>query len=84
MISVTDAYDERLVNNLKMEVEKAKETADNLQKQYLLAAEERDDAQSELEELKRKNSELEKKLEQALSVSLYLKTLTFTKHEKST
>ncbi|XP_032527257.1 golgin subfamily B member 1 isoform X1 [Danaus plexippus] len=67
VISVTDAYDERLVNNLKMEVEKAKETADNLQKQYLLAAEERDDAQSELEELKRKNSELEKKLEQALS-----------------
>lgn len=67
VISVTDAYDERLVNNLKMEVEKAKETADNLEKQYLQAAEERDTAQSELEEVKRKNAELEKKLEQALS-----------------
>ncbi|XP_068623685.1 glutamic acid-rich protein [Battus philenor] len=67
VISVTDAYDERLVNNLKTEVEKAKETADNLEKQYLEAAEERDTAQSELEELKRRNAELEKKLEQALS-----------------
>lgn len=68
VISVTDAYDERLVNNLKMEVEKAKETADNLEKQYLEAAEERDTALTELEEVKRKNAELEKKLEQALSV----------------
>ncbi|XP_034827445.1 calponin homology domain-containing protein DDB_G0272472-like isoform X2 [Maniola hyperantus] len=67
VISVTDAYDERLVSNLKMEVEKAKETADNLEKQYLQAADERDTAISELEELKRKNAELEKKLEQALS-----------------
>ncbi|XP_047537999.1 glutamic acid-rich protein isoform X2 [Vanessa atalanta] len=67
VISVTDAYDERLVNNLKMEVEKAKETADNLEKQYLIAAEERDDAQTELEEVKRRNAELERKLEQALS-----------------
>ncbi|CAH2052123.1 unnamed protein product, partial [Iphiclides podalirius] len=67
VISVTDAYDERLVNNLKMEVEKAKETADNLEKQYLEAAEERDTAQSELEEVKRRNAELEKKLEQALA-----------------
>lgn len=71
VISVTDAYDERLVNNLKMEVEKAKETADNLEKQYLEAAEERDTAQSELEEMKRRNAELEKKLEQALSVLCY-------------
>ncbi|CAK1541636.1 unnamed protein product [Leptosia nina] len=67
VISVTDAYDERLVNSLKMEVEKAKETADSLQKQYLQAAEDRDDALTELEEVKRKNSELEKKLEQALA-----------------
>ncbi|XP_072934412.1 uncharacterized protein sals isoform X2 [Epargyreus clarus] len=67
VISVTDAYDERLVNNLKMEVEKAKETADNLEKKYLEAAEERDDALTELEEVKRKNAELEKKLEQAMS-----------------
>ncbi|VVC97818.1 unnamed protein product [Leptidea sinapis] len=67
VISVTDAYDERLVNSLKSEVDRAKETADNLQKQYLEAAEERDDALTELEEIKRKNSELEKKLEQALS-----------------
>ncbi|KAL0818288.1 hypothetical protein ABMA28_008776 [Loxostege sticticalis] len=67
VISVTDAYDERLVNNLKMEVEKTKENADNLEKQYLEAAEERDTALTELEELKRKNAELEKKLEQALS-----------------
>ncbi|KAG6446815.1 hypothetical protein O3G_MSEX004591 [Manduca sexta] len=67
VISVTDAYDERLVTNLKMEVEKAKETADNLEKQYLQAAEERDTALTELEEVKRKNSELEKKLEQAMS-----------------
>lgn len=67
VISVTDAYDERLVTSLKMEVEKAKETADNLEKQYLQAAEERDTALTELEEVKRKNGELEKKLEQALS-----------------
>ncbi|XP_039752172.1 glutamic acid-rich protein isoform X1 [Pararge aegeria] len=67
VISVTDAYDERLVTNLKMEVEKAKETADNLEKQYLQAADERDTAETELEELKRKNAELEKKLEQALA-----------------
>ncbi|XP_072934411.1 uncharacterized protein sals isoform X1 [Epargyreus clarus] len=70
VISVTDAYDERLVNNLKMEVEKAKETADNLEKKYLEAAEERDDALTELEEVKRKNAELEKKLEQAMSNKL--------------
>lgn len=68
---MTDAYDERLVNSLKMEVEKAKETADSLQKQYLQAAEDRDDALTELEELKRKNSELEKKFEQALAVSRF-------------
>ncbi|XP_022131064.2 glutamic acid-rich protein isoform X1 [Pieris rapae] len=67
VISVTDAYDERLVNSLKMEVDKAKETADSLQKQYLQAAEDRDDALTELEDVKRKNMELEKKLEQALS-----------------
>lgn len=77
VISVTDAYDERLVTNLKMEVEKAKETADNLEKQYLQAAEERDTAQSELEELKRRNAELEKKLEQALSVRYVSKYLMF-------
>lgn len=53
-----------------MEVEKTKENADNLEKQYLEAAEERDTALTELEELKRKNAELEKKLEQALSVSI--------------
>ncbi|XP_045517209.1 trichohyalin [Pieris brassicae] len=67
VISVTDAYDERLVNSLKMEVDKAKETADSLQKQYLQAAEDRDDALTELEDVKRKNMELEKKLEQALT-----------------
>ncbi|RVE47451.1 hypothetical protein evm_007862 [Chilo suppressalis] len=67
VISVTDAYDERLVNNLKMEVEKTKENADSIEKQYLDAAEERDDALTELEEVKRKNAELEKKLEQALA-----------------
>lgn len=77
---MTDAYDERLVNNLKMEVEKAKETADNLEKQYLEAAEERDTAQSELEEAKRLNAELEKKLQQALSVSnhLFIGSITFS------
>lgn len=52
-----------------MEVEKAKETADNLEKQYLKAAEERDDAITELEEVKRKNAEMEKKLEQAMQVN---------------
>ncbi|KAG7303600.1 hypothetical protein JYU34_012129 [Plutella xylostella] len=67
VISVTDAYDERLVNSLKSEIERFRETADNLEKQYLEAAEERDDAQKELDEVKRKNAELEKKLEQALS-----------------
>ncbi|XP_047032961.1 DNA ligase 1-like [Helicoverpa zea] len=67
VISVTDAYDERLVNNLKMEVEKTKENADNLEKQYLQAAEDRDTALTELEEVKRRNAELEKKLEQAMS-----------------
>ncbi|XP_049879087.1 glutamic acid-rich protein-like [Pectinophora gossypiella] len=67
VISVTDAYDERLVNNLKMEVEKTKENADSLEKRYLDAAEERDTALTENEELKRRNAELEKKLEQALA-----------------
>ncbi|KAH9632407.1 hypothetical protein HF086_011379, partial [Spodoptera exigua] len=70
VISVTDAYDERLVNNLKMEVEKTKENADNLEKQYLQAAEDRDTALTELEEVKRRNAELEKKLEQAMSGEL--------------
>ncbi|XP_011556990.3 glutamic acid-rich protein isoform X2 [Plutella xylostella] len=70
VISVTDAYDERLVNSLKSEIERFRETADNLEKQYLEAAEERDDAQKELDEVKRKNAELEKKLEQALSVEI--------------
>ncbi|KAJ8712952.1 hypothetical protein PYW08_008256 [Mythimna loreyi] len=67
VISVTDAYDERLVNSLKMEVEKTKQNADHLEKQYLDAAEERDTALTELEEVKRRNMELEKKLEQAMS-----------------
>lgn len=52
-----------------MEVEKTKENADNLEKQYLQAAEDRDTALTELEEVKRRNAELEKKLEQAMSVS---------------
>lgn len=69
VISVTDAYDERLVNSLKSEVEKTKQNADHLEKQYLDAAEDRDTALTELEEVKRKNAELEKKLEQALQVS---------------
>lgn len=73
VISVTDAYDERLVNNLKMEVEKTKENADSLEKQYLDAAEQRDTALTELEEVKRKNAELEKKLEQALAVREFCK-----------
>lgn len=68
VISVTDAYDERLVNSLKSEIDKTKENADNLEKQYLQAAEDRDTALTELEEVKRRNAELEKKLEQALSV----------------
>ncbi|XP_053617041.1 paramyosin isoform X3 [Plodia interpunctella] len=67
VISVTDAYDERLVNSLKSEIDKTKENADNLEKQYLQAAEDRDTALTELEEVKRRNAELEKKLEQALS-----------------
>nr|XP_013189642.1 unnamed protein product [Amyelois transitella] len=67
VISVTDAYDERLVNSLKQEVEKTKENADNLERKYLEAAEDRDTALTELEEVKRRNAELEKKLEQALS-----------------
>lgn len=67
VISVTDAYDERLVNSLKMEVEKTKENADSLEKQYLQAAEDRDTALTELEEMKRRNAELEKKLEQAMA-----------------
>ncbi|CAB3220414.1 unnamed protein product [Arctia plantaginis] len=67
VISVTDAYDERLVNSLKMEVEKTKENADNLERQYLEAAEDRDTALTELEEVKRRNAELEKKLEQAMA-----------------
>ncbi|KAI8442194.1 hypothetical protein MSG28_005787 [Choristoneura fumiferana] len=67
VISVTDAYDERLVNSLKSEVDRAKDTADNLEKQYLQAAEDRDTALTELEEVKRRNAELEKKLEQALA-----------------
>ncbi|XP_062528978.1 centromere-associated protein E isoform X3 [Bombyx mori] len=70
VISVTDAYDERLVKNLKEEVEKAKESADNLEKKYLEAAEERDTAITEAEELKRRNAELEKKLEQAMAGNL--------------
>ncbi|KAI8442192.1 hypothetical protein MSG28_005787 [Choristoneura fumiferana] len=68
VISVTDAYDERLVNSLKSEVDRAKDTADNLEKQYLQAAEDRDTALTELEEVKRRNAELEKKLEQALAI----------------
>ncbi|XP_053617040.1 calponin homology domain-containing protein DDB_G0272472 isoform X2 [Plodia interpunctella] len=70
VISVTDAYDERLVNSLKSEIDKTKENADNLEKQYLQAAEDRDTALTELEEVKRRNAELEKKLEQALSNKL--------------
>nr|XP_013189641.1 unnamed protein product [Amyelois transitella] len=70
VISVTDAYDERLVNSLKQEVEKTKENADNLERKYLEAAEDRDTALTELEEVKRRNAELEKKLEQALSNKL--------------
>lgn len=77
MISVTDAYDERLVNNLKMEVEKAKETADNLQKQYLEAAEDRDTALTDLEEVKRLNAELQKKLEQAMAVFIIFFLIVF-------
>lgn len=82
VISVTDAYDERLVNNLKMEVDRAKDTADNLEKQYLEAAEERDTALTELEELKRKNAELEKKLEQALSVRVYYRNTFYLNSKK--
>lgn len=72
VISVTDAYDERLVNSLKMEVEKTKENADNLERQYLQAAEDRDTALTELEEVKRRNAELERKLEQAMAVILVI------------
>lgn len=54
-----------------MEVEKTKENADSLEKKYLDAAEDRDTALTDLEELKRKNAELEKKLEQALAVSVF-------------
>lgn len=59
------------MNSLKSEVEKTKENADSLEKQYLQAAEDRDTALTELEEVKRRNAELEKKLEQALSVNLF-------------
>lgn len=59
------------MNSLKQEVEKTKENADSLEKQYLDAAEGRDEAITELEEVKRKNAELEKKLEQALAVSSF-------------
>lgn len=63
-----------------MEVEKTKQNADHLEKQYLDAAEERDTALTELEEVKRRNAELEKKLEQAMSVSNDdLKQLTILK-----
>ncbi|XP_077295619.1 sarcomere length short isoform X2 [Arctopsyche grandis] len=66
VISVVDAYDETLVSSLKREVTETKRVADDLEKKYHRAAEELDDTQSELEEIKRKNAELEKKLEQAL------------------
>lgn len=49
-------------------MEKTKENADSLEKKYLEAAEDRDTALTELEEVKRRNAELEKKLEQAMAV----------------
>lgn len=69
VISVVDAHDETLVSSLKREVTETKRVADDLQKKYHRAAEELDEVQSELEEQKRKNAELEKKLEQALKVN---------------
>lgn len=70
VISVVDAYDETLVSSLKREVSETKRVADDLERKYHRAAEELDEVQSEMEETKRKNLELEKKLEQALKVSI--------------
>jgi chromosome segregation ATPase len=70
VISVVDAYDDNLVSSLKNEVTSTKRVADDLQKRYHKTAEHLDEVESELEEMKRKNAELEKKLEQALKVTI--------------
>lgn len=58
----SNQQDEKLTECLKQEVQQAKKDAERAEKEYAIAAEERDKARSELEEMKKMYAALEKRM----------------------
>lgn len=54
--------DEKLAESLRQEVQEARKDAEKAEKEYAIAAEERDKARNELEEMKRMYAALEKRM----------------------
>lgn len=54
--------DEKLTECLKQEVQQARKHAEKAEKEYAIAAEERDKARNELEEMKKMYAALEKRM----------------------
>ncbi|CAH1972888.1 unnamed protein product [Acanthoscelides obtectus] len=63
----SSAADDKVIQSLKKEVEEARKTGKELEKKYNVTAEELDSSKSMVEDLKRQNSMLEKKLQEAQS-----------------
>lgn len=68
--------DDKLVSSLKQEAEDARKAAKEAEKKYLQATDTLDTTKGELDEAKRQNEILERKLEQALKV-IKINTISF-------
>ncbi|XP_066590110.1 calponin homology domain-containing protein DDB_G0272472-like isoform X2 [Prorops nasuta] len=62
-------HDEKLTENLKKEAQQARKDAERLEKEYATVAEERDNAKSELEEMKRMYAALERRMKAGMALA---------------
>lgn len=61
-VQETKQQDQKLTESLRHEAQQAKKDAEKAEKDYAVAAEERDKAKNELEEMKRMYATLEKRM----------------------
>ncbi|CAH1099440.1 unnamed protein product [Psylliodes chrysocephalus] len=62
-----NSADEKVIKGLKKEAEEARKTSQDLEKKYNKAAEELDSTKSKMDDLKRQNQMLEKRLQEAMA-----------------
>nr|XP_023016703.1 DNA ligase 1-like isoform X5 [Leptinotarsa decemlineata] len=63
----SNTADEKVIESLKKEAEEARKTSEDLEKKYISAAEELDSVKAMLEDMKRQNQMLERKIQESAS-----------------